>query len=244
MSDSRILTDYEAVRPSGWRDPQEGEWSAPGADEEPPPGEPVRKVADARPSGTALSETWVPRPAHFVSYIGLFLFTSFVFFRPYELFSIPEIQEAAQWLAVFTLAVFLPSQFAAEGNITARPREVNLALLLLLAALLSVPLAINPGEAWDNFVEFFKVILMFVVMVNVVRTERRLRGMLMLAMAVSVMVSFYAFNDYQSGRFDLGGHRLKGVLGGLFGNPNDLALHLVTMVPLAAGLALARRGVL
>jgi putative inorganic carbon (HCO3(-)) transporter len=34
------------------------------------------------------------------------------------------------------------------------------------------------------------------------------------------------------------------MLGGLFDNPNDLALHLVTMTPLAVGLAFARRGLL
>ncbi|HEX7176565.1 MAG TPA: O-antigen ligase family protein, partial [Pyrinomonadaceae bacterium] len=103
---------------------------------------------------------------------------------------------------------------------------------------------ISPGEAWDNFVEFLKVISIFVVIVNVVRTERRFRGMLILAMAVSVLVSFNAFDDYRSGLLEMRGERVKGVLGGLFANPNDLALHLVSMVPLAAGLALARRGAL
>ncbi|HEX7175146.1 MAG TPA: hypothetical protein VF240_07675, partial [Pyrinomonadaceae bacterium] len=204
----------------------------------------MRTIVPAKRSGTALNETWGAGRGHLVSYIGLLLFTAFVFFRPYELFSIPALNEGAEWLAIFTLAVFLPSQFAAEGNITARPREVNLALLLLAAALLSVPMAISPGEAWDNFVEFFKVICIFVVIVNVVRTERRFRGMLILAMAVSVLVSFNAFSDYRSGLLAMRGERVLGVLGGLFANPNDLALHLVTMVPLAAGLALARRGVL
>jgi O-antigen ligase len=58
------------------------------------------------------------------------------------------------------------------------------------------------------------------------------------------MLSFAAFNDYRHGRLALGGERVKGLLGGLFDNPNDLALHLVTMVPLAVGLAFARRGAL
>jgi O-antigen ligase len=105
-----------------------------------------------------------------------------------------------------------------------------------------VPTAISPGEAWDNFVEFFKVILIFIVAVNVTRTEWRLRGLLTLAMAASLLLSFSAFSDYRQGRFEFGGERVKGMLGGLFDNPNDLALHLVTMVPLAVGLAFARRG--
>ncbi|HEX8336247.1 MAG TPA: O-antigen ligase family protein, partial [Pyrinomonadaceae bacterium] len=156
----------------------------------------------------------------------------------------PFLREGAQWVAVVTILAYLPGQFAAEGNLTARPREVNLALLLLAAALLSVPTAISPGEAWDNFVEFGKVILIFVVAVNVINTERRLRGLLLLVLAASVLLSFSAFSDYRAGRLELAGTRVKGMLGGLFDNPNDLALHLVTMVPLAVGLAFARRGLL
>jgi O-antigen ligase len=241
MSDSHVLSDYEPVRPLG-------ETAPPDAPAEPAPerGRAQRAGRDARRETPRAvpAESWAARRGHLVSYIGLFFFTAFVFFRPYELFSIPGLKEGALWLALFTLLAYVPSQFMAEGNLTARPREVNLALLLLLAALLSVPFAISPGEAWENFVEFSKVILMFVVLVNVARTEWRFRGLLLLAMSVSVLLSFAAFNDYRHGRLELGGERVKGLLGGLFDNPNDLALHLVTMVPLAVGLAFARRGLL
>ena len=54
-----------------------------------------------------------------------------------------------------------------------------------------------------------------------------------------------AVNDYRMGVFlrDLDHNRIRGSIGNLFDNPNDLALHLVTMVPLAIGLlfGLARR---
>ena len=39
------------------------------------------------------------------------------------------------------------------------------------------------------------------------------------------------------------GYRVEGDLGGMFGNPNDMALHLVTMVPLAVALLLATRSI-
>ena len=242
MRDGQVLADYEAVRPPGWVEPPEEGSSAPAAEVAPAGRERTREVARREPAAGPPAEHWVARRGHLVSYLGLFLFTAFVFFRPYELFSIPALKEGALWLALFTLLAYIPSQFMAEGNITARPREVNLALLLLLAALLSVPLAISPAEAWDNFYEFAKVILMFVVLVNVARTEWRFRGLILLAMTVTVMLSFAAFNDYRNGRLALGGERVKGLLGGLFDNPNDLALHFVTMVPIAVGLAFARRG--
>jgi O-antigen ligase len=251
MRDGHVLADYEAVKPLRRAEPDAGgaamsvEEAAPAPDAEPvePGVRARRKQKEARPSKLR-ADNWVARRGHLVTYVGLFLFTAYVYFRPYELFSLPALAYGAEVLAIFTLLAYFPSQLAAEGNLTARPREVVLALLLLLAALLSVPTAVSPAEAWDNFVEFSKVILIFVVAVNVVRTERRLRGLLLLVLAVSVMLSFSAYNDYAAGRLELRGERVKGMLGGMFDNPNDLALHLVTMVPLAVGLAFARRGLL
>lgn len=247
MRDGHVLADYEAVKPLRRPEPPAGEEVAPAeasAHEADALPRARRKAKKAAKPSKLRADNWVARRGHLVTYIGLFLFTAYVFFRPYELFDAPVLKDGAQWLALFTILAYLPSQFSLEGNLTARPREVTLALLLLAAALLSVTTAINPGEAWDNFVNFLKVILIFVVAVNVTRTELRLRWLLILALAASVILSFSAFNDYRLGRLDFGGERVKGMLGGMFDNPNDLALHLVTMVPLAIGLAFARRGLL
>jgi putative inorganic carbon (HCO3(-)) transporter len=247
MSDGQVLADYEAVKPLRRPEPPAGdeaapvEAAAPSADDLP---RGRRKKSKAPEPSKLRAETWVARRSHLFTYAGLFLFTAFVYFRPYELFQAPALKEGAQWIAILTLLVYLPAQFAAEGNLTTRPREVVLALLLLAAALLSVPTAIDPAEGWDHFVEFSKVILIFVVAVNVLNTERRLRGLIVLVFAASVMLSFNAFSDYRAGRFEMAGTRVRGMLGGMFDNPNDLALHLVTLVPLAVGLAFARRGLL
>jgi putative inorganic carbon (HCO3(-)) transporter len=253
MRDGQVLADYEAVKPLHRPEPSAGDEDAPREEAAAPPADGVhgarlkpreRRGSKATRPAKLRAEKWVARRGHLITYAGLFLFTAFVFFRPYELFNAPVLREGAQYIAILTLLVYLPAQFSAEGNLTARPREVTLALLLLALALLSVPTAISPGEAWDNFVEFLKVILIFVIAVNVLNTERRLRGLLTLVLAASVMLSFSAFSDYRAGHFELAGTRVKGMLGGLFDNPNDLALHLVTMVPLALALAFARRGLL
>jgi putative inorganic carbon (hco3(-)) transporter len=188
-------------------------------------------------------ENWIIKRGHALSYAGLFVFTIVLYFRPYELFSaLSSLTSLAFWVAVPTLLVFSLSQLSLEGNLTARPREVNLALLLVLAALISMPLALNPAEAWETFnKEFIKAILMFIVIVNVVRTERRLKGMLLLALAVSCLVSINALNDYRSGRFAFEGYRITGSIGGMLGNPNDMALHLVTILPIAVALVLTTR---
>jgi probable O-glycosylation ligase (exosortase A-associated) len=179
---------------------------------------------------------------HLLSFAGLFLFTVVLYLRPYELFdALAGWTSMAFWIAVCTLAVFFPTQFMLEGNLTARPREIKLVLLLCLTGLLSIPLAQEPARSWNAFVEFLKVTLMFIVMVNVVRTERRLKALLLLTLIVSCVLSVAAINDYQAGNLVLQGKRIAGTIKGMFDNPNDLALHLVTMIPLALALLLGTR---
>lgn len=257
MPSKHTLTDYDPVMPArrargagderaeDIRPPRSALADKAGAN----PDTPTRDEASSAPTTTAAATATTParvpalKRGHMLTYVGLFLFTVVLYFRPYELIpSLSGITSMAFWLAVPTLVVFVITQFALEGNLMVRTREVHLALLLLLAGLLSMPLAIAPGEAWDEFNHaFWKAVLMFIVIVSVVRTERRLKGLIFLGLAVGCMLSVGAINDYRAGRFVIAGQRVAGVVGGMFGNPNDLALHLVTMIPLACGLFLHTR---
>ena len=182
------------------------------------------------------------RSGHGLSFIGLFLFTMLVFFRPYE-FSpwLAWLSKGALITAIATLLVFIPTQLSLENRLTVRIREVNLVLLFLLLCLISVPFALDKLQAWNSFVDFLKVVVMFVVMVNVVRTEKRLKALLLLILVVTVILSLAAVNDYRMGNLELGGQRIEGAIGNLFDNPNDLALHLVTFFPIVIALALGSR---
>jgi O-antigen ligase len=182
------------------------------------------------------------RRGHALTYAGLFFFTALLYFRPHDYITLPA--SLTYWVALFTLAVFVPAQFAKEGNLTARPREVNLVLLLCLTALLSMPLAkASRVEAWNTFTGIFlRAVAMFIVMVNVVRTERRLKGLMLLSLGAGCMMALGALNNYRLGNFMVEGYRVEGVVSGIFGNPNDMALHLVTMLPLAVALIFAARG--
>lgn len=190
-------------------------------------------------------ETWLAKRGHTLSYTGLFLFSVIVYFRPYELHPSLEIfSSLAFWLAILTLAVFLPTQLSLEGNLTARPREVNCVLVLTVCVLLSIPVAIEPSLAIETFADSFsKVVMMFIVMVNVLRTERRLKGMVYLAFAVSFVLALAALRDNLTGRAVVEGYRVAGSIGGMFGNPNDMALHLVTMIPLVTAFFVGTRNV-
>ena len=198
-----------------------------------------------RAAKSAKDESWIVKRGHFITYLGIFSFTFVLYFRPYELFpALAGFSSMAMVLALLTLAIYVPSQFSLEGNLTARPREVNLLLLLTAMALISMLFATSLPDAWATFNDIFlKAVLMFIVMVNVVRTESRLKGLIWLSIGVSCLLSLNALDNYRAGLFTVEGYRVEGDLGGMFGNPNDMALHLVTVIPLAVALLLSARSI-
>lgn len=265
MANKSELTDYEPVtRPAkskhfssdmtenGWRRIPAAEsgisadpsiMSQPKSIVSPVPVEGSSASFEAEQSQKA--ENRILKRGHALSYGLLFVFTFLVYFRPYELFpSLGWLSKSAFLVALITLAVFIPTQLGLENRITARPREVKLALALLITGLLSIPFALEPVRAFQSYIEFLKVIVIFVVMVNVVRTEKRLRRLIILVLFASCVLSVGALNDYAHGNLVLQGRRIAGLIGGLFSNPNDLALHLVTMIPISLTLMLASRELL
>lgn len=193
------------------------------------------KAVSAQPSE-------VVKRGHALTFAGLFLFTFLLFFRPYEFSpSLFWLSKGALITAIATLVFYIPTQLGLENRITIRSREVYLVLLLLLFCLISIPFATDRLRAWNGVVEFLKVVIIFVVLVNVVRTEKQLKALLLLVLAATCVLSFSAINDYRLGNLTLKGVRIEGAIGGLFENPNDLALHFVTFLPIVVVLALSSK---
>ena len=181
---------------------------------------------------------------HAFSYAALFVFTAILYARPAEFYPSPLTASIALLVGIATLGFYIPTQLSLEGTLTARPREVNLVLLFCLTGLLSIPLAINPHEAWAEFSgTFIRCIVIFIVMINVLRTEARLKGLLFLALASSIWLSIEAINDYRLGLMTVEGYRAAGRGTGIFGNTNDMALHLVTILPISVALMFGSKGV-
>ena len=183
------------------------------------------------------------KPGHAFSYAALFIFTVILYARPGEFYPSPITASIALAVGLITLAFFLPTQFVLESRLSAPLREVNFVLLFGLLGMLSIPLAINRFEAWHEFSgTFIRCIVMFVVIVNVVRTEARLKGLLFLALVSAVWLSIDAINEYRLGLLTIDGYRAAGKGGGIFGNTNDMALHVVTILPIAVALLFGSRG--
>ena len=189
------------------------------------------------------SEKWITRRGHALTYALLMLFTLWLYFRPYELLpALAPLSSMAFYIAMATLLIYLPSQLATENNLTARPLEISLILLLTLFGFLTILVARDHQLAWNEFNDpFIKVVLMFVIMVNVVRTRARLLGLIWAALAIGCALSLNTINNYTSGRLRVEDYRAAADVAGMFGNPNDLALHLIMYTPIALALGLAAK---
>lgn len=194
---------------------------------------------------------WTVQRGHGLTFVCLFIFSIVLYLRPYELIpALSSFKTMAFWVGIVTLTVYAVSQLIAEGNLTARPREVNMVLLMGLAAFLSIPMAIDPAEAWKNFSDLvIKTLLIFIVIANVVRTEGRMRLLWFLIIGVSIYLSVSVISDYQAGVFKIGAaetntQRVAGAIKGLFDNSNDLALHLVTIIPIVFVLGIEKKSLL
>lgn len=199
---------------------------------------------EVQPLKPVVGSKWRLKCGHGLAYAALFVFTIVLYARPAEFYPSPLTASLALIIALSTLAFFIPTQLSLEGNLTARPPEVNLVLLFCLTALLSIPFALNRLLAWQEFNgTFIRCIVMFIVIINVVRTKARLKGLMLLALAAAVWLSVEALNDYRLGLMTVEGYRVGGRGGGIFGNSNDMALFLVTVVPIAIALLLSSRGV-
>lgn len=191
------------------------------------------------------SDRWIIRNGHNLTYAGLFLFTLVVYFRPYEWIpGFENFTSIALIFAVATLIIYLPTQLSTEGNFTILTTEVKCILFIVFWALLTMPIAKDPATSWKVFNETFsKIVIIFIVMVNTLRTKSRMKGLMWLSIGMGVFLSYQAIDLYRAGKFEVEGYRVNVDYGGMFGNPNDMALHLVMFAPLAVVLGIMSKNI-
>ena len=189
------------------------------------------------------NDRWLARNGHTLTFVGLYLFSILVLFRPYEIFPpLSFLSATAFYFAAATLLIYVPTQLATEGTLTVMSTEVKAILALTLISLVTMPLAKDPGTAWETFNDpFIKAVLIFIVMVNVLRTRARLMSLMWLSMAIGIYLSYSALDMYMRGELNSEGYRVSVEMGGMYGNPNDMALHLVIVTPIALCLGIASK---
>jgi hypothetical protein len=134
--------------------------------------------------------------------------------------------------------------------ITSRPLTmmtptVRWAFVLGGLGLLSIPIGAWPGGSVDVLLDLFgKSLVIFLLVANVVDTERRFRALVATMIGCGAFAAAHGVVNYVTGNFDPTGLRVAGYDAALAANPNDLALTLNIVLGLALGLlpVLRRRG--
>jgi O-antigen ligase len=189
----------------------------------------MRSRAAAPPAQDGLAFKW------------LLAFTVVLFMRPQD--QIPFLR--AMHLADITATIALIALVAGRLGRGAPVSRVTPELLGVLGfgavMLATAPFSHWPGGAVGVFTDLFsKVILVFALMINTITTRERLEKFVGVVIAGTSYIAVLTVFDYLRGVNLVEGERASGAVGGLFGNPNDMALNMVAFLPLAVITALRR----
>jgi O-antigen ligase len=175
-------------------------------------------------------------------YAGLLAFTWVLLFRPQD--QIPGLNSlhVAELCAVIGVGPMLLHRFARRlPMFRVTPETIGL-MVFGAVILVTAPFSVWPGGAVATFTdEYVKVLLVFVLMMNTLTTPKRLEQVMTLILLCIGYVAFRGVIDYARGANLLEGNRLTGAIAGIYDNPNDLALAMVTFLPFAAVTAISRR---
>ncbi|HET9832677.1 MAG TPA: O-antigen ligase family protein, partial [Vicinamibacterales bacterium] len=106
----------------------------------------------------------------------------------------------------------------------------------------TAPFSVWPGGAIEVFTDnYLKIVIVFVLMMNTLTTTARLEQLTLLILFCTGVVAGLGVLNYASGTNLIENERLAGPVGGIFGNPNDLAMNMVTFLPATIVVAMSKR---
>jgi O-antigen ligase len=179
-----------------------------------------------------------------VAFAALWLFTLLLYVRPNEVFpSVFGDFPLIKIVAVFALLSYFLGRRARGKAVTIWPTELRMVLLIWGLGAVLMPLAASPADSWGLLTDIYlKVVCIFFLLINLLSTRARLRSIMKLVVVWGTVLALDAIYSFASGRFTNNEHRIQGLVSGIFGNPNDLAIALNLLLPLAGALALNSRG--
>src|SRR5204863_6662367 len=164
-------------------------------------------------------------------YIWMLAFTALLFFRPQDQIPGLQVLHLAELTAIGGLAAMAVRRLSSGQTIAKINAEVVGVLALGAVMVLTMPFSIWPGGSMHVFSDIFvKIILIFALMISTLTSPRRLRQMTWVMIVASTYIAARGVFDYVRGVNLVEGDRLRGAVGGMFENPNDLALNLVTFL--------------
>jgi O-antigen ligase len=193
------------------------------------------------------NDTRAKAASHPLAFAGLFVFTLLLYVRPNELF--PEVFgnfSIMKIVAILTLVVYIAGKLGHGERLTVWPLEMSMLAAIILLGIILMPIAAAPDASIELLTDtFFKVSVVFVLMLNLVDTRERLLRIMKLVVLCGTGIAAGSIEKFVEGKFTATiqgvGVRIEGTVGGIFGNPNDLAMALDLLLPLTIVLALTSK---
>ena len=174
-------------------------------------------------------------------YRGLLAFTAVLLLRPQD--HVPGLASLhlAEICALLGIAPMLLHRFAHRLPMFRITPETFGLIAFGGVMLATAPFSVWPGGAFEVFADnYLKIVIVFVLMMNTLTTTRRLEHLTWLILISCGYIAGRAVFDYARGVNLVEHGRVAGSVSGIFGNPNDLALNMVTFMPAAAVVAMNR----
>jgi O-antigen ligase len=172
------------------------------------------------------------------AWLGLLAFTAVLFLRPQDQFRPLAMLHLAEVFAIVALVGMIMARTGAGLPPMPYTPEIGGLLAFGAAMLVGLPFSFWPGGSFKDFVEIYlKVLVIVMLMIHALDRAVRIERFTALIVVCSGFVATRSLFDYMRGIHLVEGGRLAGAVGGILGNPNDLALNMVVFLPF--GLAAA-----
>jgi probable O-glycosylation ligase (exosortase A-associated) len=183
------------------------------------------------------------------AFYALVVFTFVLLLSPQAWFPVLKLIRIAFLAGGIAMTAHVMERTAHKQPITPLAPEIGIALALVFWSTITIPMSYWPGGSIHLLTDqYLKAIAFFWLLATIVTTPARLRGLAWSLVLCAIPLAGTGIWHYLSGHVMQTGQdglvRVVGYMGssGLTGNPNDLALMLNLIIPLAGALALSSRG--
>jgi probable O-glycosylation ligase (exosortase A-associated) len=180
---------------------------------------------------------------------ALVTFTFVLLLSPQAWFPVLKLVRIALLAGGVAMAAHVMERTAHKQPITPMAPEIGIGLALVFWSMITIPMSIWPGGSIHLLTDqYLKAIAFFWLLATIITTPARVRALAWSLTICAIPLAGTGIWHYLSGRVMTtsqdGLVRVVGYMGssGLTGNPNDLALMLNLIIPLAGALALSSRG--
>jgi O-antigen ligase len=180
------------------------------------------------------------RPA----YIALVIFTGILLLAPQNFFPILAKFRIATLAGGGAIVCLLYDWWLRRKPILIT-REIVVCFLIIAWAVLTLPLSFWPAGSIGVLTDLYiKSVTIFFLLPNIVTTPARLRSIALTLVICAIPIALISLKNYVTGNFIIGSdpsfERVLGYQSGLASNPNDMALMLNLILPLAIALFLQK----